>query len=183
MVPRPLAEGVQPEKGETIRTRLIAAVALIALIALLVVAVAKSAPRPPVVEKLAKTITTTWKCQDRIGEKRTKAGKVFAKHSISYRKWQLKTWQARAEECRQWDWQTWLPSQWKTVIQCETQSNHRHYNSSYEGAYGFATSSWDAFRPASYPSNANLATPWQQYMVASRIHARYGFSGWGCKPY
>jgi hypothetical protein len=132
-------------------------------------------------EKIARTITATWACQEQIGVPRTKAANVWAKHSPGYRRYQLRQWRARLEACRQQNWQAWLPDKWRRIGICETQLNWRHYNSSYEGAFGFATSSWDAFKPAGYPDHASQATPWQQFQVALAIYRRYGLSGWGCR--
>jgi hypothetical protein len=74
---------------------------------------------------------------------------------------------------------SWLPRVWYAIGMCETGLNWSFYNSGFQGAFGFARSSWDAFRPRGYPSEAHWATPWQQWMVALRIYHRYGFSGWG----
>jgi hypothetical protein len=91
-----------------------------------------------------------------------------------------------------WRWDLWLPDKWQRIGACETgygrrPGNWRHSNSSYEGAFGFATSSWDAFKGSAdpkagpYPADAWQATPRQQYEVALAIYRRYGFSGWGCR--
>lgn len=50
-------------------------------------------------EKIARTITATWTCQDAIGQKRTRANNVWQKHSPGYRRYQLRTWQQRLEQC------------------------------------------------------------------------------------
>lgn len=139
--------------------------------------------------RTAQTIVATWKCEDKIPRPHTRAYSPWKPHSVAFRRAQLNLWTKRlaacravlAERTRQWDWQRWLPDKWRRIAICETQLNWQHYNSSYEGAFGFATSSWDAFKPAGYPDHASQATPWQQYVVALRIHARYGFSGWGCR--
>lgn len=84
-------------------------------------------------------------------------------------------------------WRQWLPAKWQRIAMCETHLNWRHANSSFQGAFGFATSSWDSFVPRAdpkagpYPSEAYLATPRQQYEVALAIYRRYGLSGWGCR--
>lgn len=83
----------------------------------------------------------------------------------------------------QYRYQVWMPAVWQRLARCESGSNPpnwRHDSGTYQGAFGFYHGSWDAFRPSSYPSNAADATPWQQLVVARRIHARFGFSGWGC---
>lgn len=153
---------------------------LILVLIITLTATAHAATRP-LPERIARTITATWGCQDAIGQKRTKARNVWAKHSHGYRKWQLRVWQARLETCRQQNWQAWLPAHWQRVGQCETQLNWRHSNSSYQGAFGFAISSWDGYKLDGYPAEAWQATPWEQYMVALEIYNRFGMSGWGCK--
>jgi hypothetical protein len=89
-------------------------------------------------------------------------------------------------------WSEWLPDKWQRIGACETgygrrPGNWRHSNSSYEGAFGFAKSSWDAFKyradpkAGPYPADAWQATPRQQYEVALAIWRMFGFSGWGCR--
>ncbi len=135
------------------------------------------------------TIVATWNCQDKIPQPRTAARSPWKHHSARYWDRELNLWTNRLSACRailarrayEWNWQAWLPDKWRRIGVCETQLNWQHQNSSYEGAFGFATSSWDAFKPAGYPDHASQATPWQQYQVALRIYYRYGFSGWGCR--
>ncbi len=90
------------------------------------------------------------------------------------------------------NWQSWLPAKWQRIGACETgygriPGNWRHSNSAYEGAFGFAKSSWDGFKGQAsskagpYPADAWQATPRQQYEVALAIYRRYGLSGWGCR--
>ena len=80
----------------------------------------------------------------------------------------------------QHQWHKWLPPVWQRIAKCETGLNWKHRTRDYQGAFGIYRGSWDAFRYRGYPTEAYLATPWQQYRVALRIHARYGFTGWGC---
>lgn len=84
----------------------------------------------------------------------------------------------------QWQYRVWMPTHWQNLAACESGStppNWKHNSGTYEGAFGFARGSWDAFRPPRYPSSANLATPWQQWRVALLIAARYGIAEpWGC---
>jgi len=77
-------------------------------------------------------------------------------------------------------WREWLPAVWQRLIQCETGSRHDWNSGAYQGAYGFAASSWDAFRLPGYPSEAYLATPREQWNVALAIWRRYGYGAWGC---
>lgn len=76
-----------------------------------------------------------------------------------------------------------LPYHWFHIATCESGSNPpnwRHNSGTYQGAFGFHHQSWDGFNYYGFPSEAYLATPEQQYKVALAIHAKYGFSGWGC---
>lgn len=97
----------------------------------------------------------------------------------------------QAEHWYQYAWRDWLPRGWYGIGSCETgyggDPNWRHNSGTYQGAFGFAVSSWDAFvgsadpKAGPYPSEAYLATPRQQYEVALAIYRRYGLSGWGCR--
>jgi len=81
----------------------------------------------------------------------------------------------------EWHWQSWLPAKWYRIARCETGVRWDWNSGSYQGAFGFAVSSWDAFRRPGHPTEAYLATPRQQYEVALAIWRRFGFSGWGCR--
>ncbi len=161
------------------------------LVLLTVAAATAHAADPPAGATIARAIVATWNCQDNLGQPRTPARNPWnlKHHSLAYKIWLLNAWKLRYSDCketlaakkRQWNWQTWLPPHWQKVAQCETQTNWHHSNSSYQGAFGFAISSWDAFKLPGYPDEAWQATPWQQYQVALRIYSRYGMSGWGCK--
>jgi hypothetical protein len=86
----------------------------------------------------------------------------------------------------QWKYKVWMPQVWQRIAHCESGTrpprdpNWKHNSGTFQGAFGFHYGSWDDFRPRGYPSEAYNATPWQQYRVALRIHARYRFTGWGC---
>lgn len=80
-----------------------------------------------------------------------------------------------------YDWRSWLPAKWYRIARCETGTRWDWNSGPYQGAFGFAVSSWDAFKLRGYPSEAYLATPREQYEVALAIWRRYGFSGWGCR--
>ena len=75
----------------------------------------------------------------------------------------------------------WMPQIYWAIIACETPPGRWDHNSgTYQGAFGFYHGTWDSFKPAGYPAEAYQASAWQQYQVAKNVHARYGFSGWGC---
>ncbi len=154
-----------------------------------VTAATARAADPPYGTAVAAEIVATWNCQDKIPVTRTKARSPWKPHSKSYWVAELNRWELRHKKCaailheraRQWNWQAWLPDKWRRIGICETGLNWQHYNSGYQGAFGFATSSWDAFKNRGYPEDANQATPWQQYQTALNIYNRYGLSGWGCR--
>lgn len=74
-----------------------------------------------------------------------------------------------------------MPAKWVRIANCETGIRFDWDSGAYQGAFGFAVSSWDAFRPPGFPSEAYEASPRQQFIVAERIRARFGYSGWGCR--
>ena len=90
----------------------------------------------------------------------------------------------RHSQAWQWRYRVWMPAHWIRLAECESGArppNWKHNSGTYQGAFGFYYGSWDRFKPVSWwPRDAHLASPWQQYRTALRIHARYGFSGWGC---
>lgn len=53
-----------------------------------------------------------------------------------------------------------------------------HSNSSYQGALGFAISTWDGFAPDGFPSEAYLASPYQQMVVGEILIDHYGYTPW-----
>lgn len=90
---------------------------------------------------------------------------------------------AHAAQEWQWKYRKWMPAVWQRLAQCESGANPpnwRHDSGTYTGAFGFYIGSWQDYRYPGYPARASQATPWQQYRVALRIHARFGFTGWGC---
>lgn len=111
--------------------------------------------------------------------------------------WRDKADMARVElidwRQRQYAWEDWLPDGWYRVGSCETgyggPPNWHHRNSRYEGAFGFAVTTWDRYAGEAqrrygdgpYPSSAADATPRQQYNVALTVYHHFGLSGWGCR--
>lgn len=69
---------------------------------------------------------------------------------------------------------------WDRLAQCETGGNWSMHGSSFSGGLGFYNSTWSAFGGHDFAPHAGLATREQQIIVATRIRARYGYTGWGC---
>lgn len=92
----------------------------------------------------------------------------------------------KGDQSWQWNYRAWMPAHWIRLAQCESGSrgepNWRHDSGTYEGAFGFYHGSWDQYKPVAWwPNSAANATPWQQFVVARRIAARFGLaSPWGC---
>lgn len=169
----------------TLTLALIVMTAVLTAIPVSIAGVHKAARTPA--EQIARTITAVWKCEDAIGQKRTRAGNVWAKHSIGYRQWQLRVWQGRLEACRQQNWKAWLPAKWYRVARCETGPNWHHANSSYVSAFGISVREYDrdaaymGVRPW-YVRGKGNPSPWEQWQAAVGHYKRFGgFSGWGCR--
>lgn len=81
----------------------------------------------------------------------------------------------------QWRYQVWMPAHWQRLAQCEEGLDWAHSGGGYEGAFAFATGTWDQYRLPSYPRRAWMANPFQQYQVALRVaRAVTVGSAWGC---
>lgn len=77
-------------------------------------------------------------------------------------------------------WDHWLPQKWYRIARCETGVRWDWNSGTYQGAFGFYTGTWDAYRPRGAPSEAYLATPRQQYQAALNVYAEHGYGAWGC---
>jgi hypothetical protein len=71
---------------------------------------------------------------------------------------------------------------WDRLARCETGGNWHMRGSRFSGGLGIHNGTWSAFGGRRFASNAGLATREQQIIVAERIRARYGYTGWGCAP-
>ncbi len=72
---------------------------------------------------------------------------------------------------------------WDGIARCETGGNWSMRGSRYSGGLGFYNGTWSSFGGREFASNAGLATREQQIVVAERVFARHGLSGWGCRAY
>jgi hypothetical protein len=63
--------------------------------------------------------------------------------------------------------------QWTKVAICEEGGNWKLRGSLYSGALGRTNANWSHYGGTRYASNAGLAAPWQQVMVAMRINRGY----------
>ena len=81
----------------------------------------------------------------------------------------------------QYRFEVWMPRHWINLAKCEEGLDWRHHGGGYEGAFAFATGTWDEYRYLSYPRRAWQATPWQQWRVARRVAADLTIGvPWGC---
>ena len=70
-------------------------------------------------------------------------------------------------------------SVWDKVAKCESSGNWSYNGSSgFDGGLQFLDSTWDAYKPKSYPASANLATKAQQIVVAEKVLASQGANAW-----
>lgn len=72
---------------------------------------------------------------------------------------------------------------WDGIAQCETAGNWSMRGAKFSGGLGFYNGTWNAFGGQEFAPNAGMATREQQIVVAERVYARYGLSGWGCRAY
>jgi hypothetical protein len=72
---------------------------------------------------------------------------------------------------------------WDGIARCETGGNWSMRGASYSGGLGFYNGTWNSFGGRQFAPNAGLASREEQIVVAERVYARYGLSGWGCKAY
>ena len=72
---------------------------------------------------------------------------------------------------------------WDGIARCETGGNWSMQGPSFSGGVGFYNGTWNGFGGQQFAPNAGMATREQQIVVAERVYARYGLSGWGCRAY
>ena len=72
---------------------------------------------------------------------------------------------------------------WDGIAQCETAGNWSMHGASFSGGLGFYNGTWNAFGGRQFAANAGDASREQQIVVAERVYARFGLSGWGCRAY
>ena len=81
-------------------------------------------------------------------------------------------------------WRCWKTSRARLrIARCETGGNWQMVGPRYSGGVGFANTTWDGFGGREFAPMAGYATREQQIIVAERVYARYGLSGWGCRAY
>jgi hypothetical protein len=72
---------------------------------------------------------------------------------------------------------------WDGIARCETGGNWSMHGASFSGGLGFYNGTWSAFGGRQFASNAGDASREEQIVVAERVYASYGLSGWGCRAY
>lgn len=76
--------------------------------------------------------------------------------------------------CKYWS----LPSY---IVDCESGGDYTPgFGLSFGGAYGLLVSTWQQFGGLRWASQANYAPPRAQDIVAARVWAAVGPSGWEC---
>lgn len=70
--------------------------------------------------------------------------------------------------------------QWDELARCENGGDWNVVDQ-YGGGLGIYIGTWHGFGGGEFASNPGYATKEQQIIVAERIYARHGISGWGCK--
>ncbi len=79
-----------------------------------------------------------------------------------------------------YNWESWLPSNWKGVARCETHFNWEHNNSRFVSAFGISWREYNADAAhMGAPAWHIRHTPRDQYMAALGHYNRFG-DGWTC---
>jgi hypothetical protein len=193
---------VRGERGVALMLRRVLGLAAVVVVAAATagVAVAASGGEGSCAESDAPILCETqrlrervWDAQDRLGVPRTDTNYSDRREHASeeYRIWVRDLWQERwdriEKQLKEWE-ETYgnIPAWdalWRIAV-CETGGINggaplwTHSNSSFQGALGFAISTWDQFAPAHFPDEAYLASPEQQMFVGQVLVNRYGFSPW-----
>ncbi len=71
-------------------------------------------------------------------------------------------------------------AQWDELARCENGGDWNVVDR-YGGGLGIFIGTWHTFGGDEFASNPGYTTKEQQIIVAERIYARHGISGWGCK--
>ena len=140
----------------------------------------------------------TWSYQKELGENPLSTNHPERKkNACGYKRFVVASWRGLAAAYKKevakhnhymwyhYAWQDWLPDKWARIGACETGYGKKPgrwtWNSgAYQGAFGFATSTWDQYKPSGAPSEAYLATPRQQYQAAENVKNAVGYGAWGC---
>jgi hypothetical protein len=72
---------------------------------------------------------------------------------------------------------------WDGIATCETGGNWRMQGHTFSGGLGFANTTWSGYGGGEFAPNAGQASREEQIVVAERVYADHGLSGWGCKHY
>ncbi|MBK5288019.1 MAG: transglycosylase family protein [Acidimicrobiia bacterium] len=72
---------------------------------------------------------------------------------------------------------------WDGIARCETGGNWSMQGPKFSGGVGFYNGTWTGFGGREFAPNAGMASRAEQIVVAERVYARYGLSGWGCRAY
>ena len=80
-------------------------------------------------------------------------------------------------------WKQKTSVNWDGIAECETAGNWHMQGSTFSGGLGFYNGTWTGFGGREFAANAGQATREQQIVVAERVYARFGLSGWGCRAY
>jgi len=68
---------------------------------------------------------------------------------------------------------------WDELAHCESAGNWNVVDR-FGGGLGIYIGTWHMFNGDEFASNPGYATKDQQIVVAERVYARFGLSGWGC---
>ncbi len=162
---------------------------LAAALALIVVLLTLAAVRDQAVIDASAASALTWRqseilvmrarthaCTDQLGRHRFRVAERIVRGGPAYRGWVLRLWRGRARlYCKAAaDYQR-LPAggMWYEIAVCESGRRppawHIATGNGYFGGLQFLTSTWLAYGGGRYAPRADLASPWEQVRIASRM--------------
>jgi hypothetical protein len=161
-------------------------------LAILILTATARATAPALTTLIAEAQVSLWTCQDQLQQPRTRysVSPYALPRSHAYREWTLNLWTQRRTACltalheqaRQWNWQAFLPANWRNVARCETGIDWTFANGVYVSAFGISRREYDrdaAYMDAPPWNDARPPSPWNQYQAALGHYRRFG-DGWGC---
>lgn len=143
----------------------------------------------PTVAQITAERARAWACQDALGVKRTKSGKITAAAGAAYRRWQFNLWRTRADaychvlRTARNDIEVAAviafgdyAGQALRVAECESGWSPGASNGQYQGAWQMGSSERDLFGHG--PDFLSQAFAANRYFVASGRD----WSPWSCRP-
>ena len=128
------------------------------------------------VSRIDRQVAATAICRAELGLPTIRSERRYVvSPSLRFRRWTLRLWRTRARECDRY--RDALVAEWYPTLHCETGGTDDWHTNTGNGFYGgvqFEQGTWAAHGGLRFAPRADLATPAQQALVASRLT----YDGW-----